>query len=84
MAKNYKAMAAAIPMEDRPISKKNVSGLGNFFGIYGGRTYRSYRVRNRSNISYIRSKGNRYFHRLVYWKYPGNLNIRTDLCTNRC
>lgn len=36
MAKNYKAMAAAIPMEDRPISKKNVSGLGNFFGIYGG------------------------------------------------
>ena len=33
---DYRREAQKIPAEDRPISKKNVSGLGNFFGIYGG------------------------------------------------
>lgn len=33
---DYRAKAAAIPAEDRPIAKKQLSGLGNFFGIYGG------------------------------------------------
>lgn len=33
---DYRAKAAAIPVEDRPIAKKRLSGLGNFFGIYGG------------------------------------------------
>ncbi len=33
---NYREEAKKIPAEDRPISKKEVSGLGNFFGIYGG------------------------------------------------
>lgn len=33
---DYRKEAQKIPAEDRPISKKNVSGLGNFFGIYGG------------------------------------------------
>lgn len=33
---DYRAKAAAIPAEDRPIAKKRLSGLGNFFGIYGG------------------------------------------------
>jgi NCS1 family nucleobase:cation symporter-1 len=33
---NYREMAQKIPLEDRPVSKKNVSGLANFFGIYGG------------------------------------------------
>lgn len=33
---DYRKEAQKIPVEDRPVSKKNVSGLGNFFGIYGG------------------------------------------------
>lgn len=33
---DYKEEARKIPAEDRPISRKEVSGLGNFFGIYGG------------------------------------------------
>lgn len=33
---NYREEAKKIPAEDRPISPKEVSGLGNFFGIYGG------------------------------------------------
>lgn len=33
---DYRAKAAAIPAEDRPIARKQLSGLGNFFGIYGG------------------------------------------------
>lgn len=33
---DYRKEAQKIPADDRPISKKNVSGLGNFFGIYGG------------------------------------------------
>lgn len=33
---DYRQEALKIPAEDRPISKKNISGLGNFFGIYGG------------------------------------------------
>lgn len=33
---DYRKEAQKIAAEDRPISKKNVSGLGNFFGIYGG------------------------------------------------
>lgn len=33
---DYRAKAAAIPMEDRPVARKQLSGLGNFFGIYGG------------------------------------------------
>lgn len=33
---DYRREALRIPVEDRPVSKKNVSGLGNFFGIYGG------------------------------------------------
>lgn len=33
---NYREEAKKIPAEDRPISRKEVSGLGNFFGIYGG------------------------------------------------
>ncbi len=32
----YQKKAAAIPMEDRPIPRREISGLGNFFGIYGG------------------------------------------------
>lgn len=36
MNAEYRRKASAIPPEDRPISKKNISGLGNFFGIYGG------------------------------------------------
>lgn len=28
--------AAAIPATDRPISEKNLSGVGNFLGLYGG------------------------------------------------
>ena len=33
---DYRKAAEQIPAEDRPISNKAVSGLGNFFGIYGG------------------------------------------------
>lgn len=33
---NYREEAKKIPREDWPISRKEVSGLGNFFGIYGG------------------------------------------------
>ena len=33
---DYHEIAAAMPPEDRPISRKEVSGLGNFLGIYGG------------------------------------------------
>lgn len=33
---DYREEARKIPAEDRPISRKEVSGLGNFFGIYGG------------------------------------------------
>ena len=29
-------MAETIPFEDRPISKKRLSGIANFFGLYGG------------------------------------------------
>lgn len=36
MNAEYRRKASAVPPEDRPISKKNISGLGNFFGIYGG------------------------------------------------
>ncbi|GCF95297.1 membrane protein [Enterococcus florum] len=36
MEKNYYALAREIPVEDRPISNKRLSGLGNFFGLYGG------------------------------------------------
>lgn len=36
MEKQYLAKAQQIPNENRPISEKKVSGLGNFFGIYGG------------------------------------------------
>ena len=32
----YEKIAAAMPPEDRPVSRKEVSGLGNFLGIYGG------------------------------------------------
>lgn len=31
-----KEIAKSIPIEDRPISKKNLSGIGNFLGLYGG------------------------------------------------
>lgn len=31
-----KEIAAKIPAEDRPISKLKLSGIGNFFGLYGG------------------------------------------------
>ena len=34
--KTYDQIAAAMPAEDRPIPKKEISGLGNFLGIYGG------------------------------------------------
>lgn len=33
---NYVEEAKKIPVEDRPISKRKWSGLGNFFGLYGG------------------------------------------------
>lgn len=36
MEKNYRALAKQISVEDRPISTKRLSGLGNFFGLYGG------------------------------------------------
>lgn len=36
MNKDYQKMAAAIPAEERPISSKAASGIGNFFGLYGG------------------------------------------------
>lgn len=36
MKKDYREMARRIPIEDRPISNKKLSGLGNFFGLYGG------------------------------------------------
>lgn len=36
MTKDYRSAAAAIPAEERPISSKAVSGIGNFFGLYGG------------------------------------------------
>lgn len=36
MVNNFKAMARGIPVEDRPIAKKNLSGIANFFGLYGG------------------------------------------------
>lgn len=36
MKKDYREMARQIPIEDRPISNKKLSGLGNFFGLYGG------------------------------------------------
>lgn len=31
-----KEIARSIPIEDRPISKKKLSGIGNFLGLYGG------------------------------------------------
>ena len=34
--KNYHQIAAAMPSEDRPIPSSQISGLGNFLGIYGG------------------------------------------------
>ena len=34
--KNYHQIAAAMPSEDRPIPSNQISGLGNFLGIYGG------------------------------------------------
>ncbi|MGL5692758.1 MAG: purine-cytosine permease family protein [Peptostreptococcaceae bacterium] len=36
MSTNTKAIARSIPIEDRPIPKKKLSGIGNFFGLYGG------------------------------------------------
>ena len=34
--KTYDQIAASMPTEDRPIPLKEISGLGNFLGIYGG------------------------------------------------
>lgn len=34
--KNYRRMAEEIPAEERPVSSKAVSSIGNFFGLYGG------------------------------------------------
>ena len=34
--KSYEQIAASMPSEDRPIPSKEISGLGNFLGIYGG------------------------------------------------
>lgn len=36
MDANYLEKARKIPQEDLPISKKKLSGLSNFFGLYGG------------------------------------------------
>lgn len=33
---NYKEAAKQIHAEDRPIATNQLSGLGNFFGLYGG------------------------------------------------
>lgn len=33
---DYKARARQIPLEDRPIPENKLSGIGNFFGLYGG------------------------------------------------
>ncbi|MGL5315769.1 MAG: purine-cytosine permease family protein [Peptostreptococcaceae bacterium] len=33
---DIRKLAMSIPTEDRPISKKKLSGIGNFFGLYGG------------------------------------------------
>ncbi|MCD7887576.1 MAG: hypothetical protein LUG44_08170 [Clostridiales bacterium] len=32
----YQEIAASMPVEDRPIPQKEISGLGDFLGIYGG------------------------------------------------
>jgi len=36
MEAKYLDLARAIPKEDRPVPKNKLSGLGNFFGLYGG------------------------------------------------
>lgn len=36
MNNEIKKIAAQIPAEDRPVSKLKLSGVGNFFGLYGG------------------------------------------------
>lgn len=36
MKENVVKLAKAIPVEDRPIDKSQVSGIANFFGLYGG------------------------------------------------
>ena len=33
---NIKEIITKIPVEDRPVSKLKLSGIGNFFGLYGG------------------------------------------------
>lgn len=33
---NYKFNVSAVPEIDRPVSQKKLSGVGNFFGLYGG------------------------------------------------
>lgn len=36
MENNIKQIVKNIPIEDRPIAKKSLSGIGNFMGLYGG------------------------------------------------
>ncbi|WP_035050987.1 cytosine permease [Carnobacterium pleistocenium] len=36
MEEKYLELARSVPQEDRPVSKNKLSGLGNFFGLYGG------------------------------------------------
>ncbi|AEB31017.1 cytosine permease [Carnobacterium sp. 17-4] len=36
MEEKYLELARSVPREDRPVSKNKLSGLGNFFGLYGG------------------------------------------------
>lgn len=36
MEAKYLDLARSIPQEDRPVPKNKLSGLGNFFGLYGG------------------------------------------------
>lgn len=36
MEAKYLDQARSIPQEDRPVPKSKLSGLGNFFGLYGG------------------------------------------------
>lgn len=78
---NYREEAMKIPAEDRPISKKEVSGLGKFFGIYGGEHIAATEFVIGATLVTLGVKATDIFG-VVRGKYFGDAYICTDMCTD--
>ncbi len=80
---DYRKAAEQIPAEDRPISNKAVSGLGNFFGIYGGEHIAATEfVIGATLVTLGGGKGKRYLFGAFYRQYSRDIDVCADLCAD--